>query len=123
MPAGHVAEPRVEQVPAPQFDELLVEVSLATTTDANHRGLQIVIRQPLRNSAEERQRPHMTIQKRDLILPLIRPHKRRPTERQTHAKELQSPLLPVDEHAGLAPIHLSLFSRRKHQRHIHVAGV
>jgi len=123
MPTGHVAEPRVEQVPAAQFHELRVEIPLATATDTNHRRLQIVIRQPLGHAPQGRERPHMTVQNRDLILSLIRPHERRTTERQPQAKELQRPLLTTDEHGGLAPIHLSLFTRRKHQRHIHVAGL
>ena len=45
------------------------------------------------------------------------------TERKPHAKELQHSLLTADEHRGLAPIHLSLFPRRKQQRHKHPAGL
>ena len=87
IPAGHVAEPRLKQITTPQLHELRVEIAVATPANADHRRLQIVIRQPLRNAPEELERPHMSVQKRDLILTLIRPHEHRATEREPHAKE------------------------------------
>ena len=120
IPAGHIAKPSVEQVPTAQRHELHAQIPLATPTDTHHRRLQIVIRQTPRHAVQELKRSHVSIQKRHLILPLIRPHEHRPAVRQTQTEELQRPLAAPDDDRRLAPIDLSFLSRSEHQRHKHL---
>jgi hypothetical protein len=91
----NAAEPRLVQIPTLQLLKPAVQAAILTSPHRDYRRLQVVVRQTLRDAAEILKRPHMTVQERLQIGPLIGPDERRFRVAQPHAEKLRLALYPI----------------------------
>ena len=96
------------------------QLALAADEDARDRGLEIVVRRPVRDRAEVLERAHVPVEEAHLVLPRVEPREVAARVHQPHHEHPR--LLPlagdVDEH--LEEIDLRQVARLVHQRDEHL---
>ena len=83
---------------------------------ATHRRTQIVVDQPQRHAAEVSERPHMAVEERHLVAPVVQPHERTARVRQVQQKLPHPVSHTVLLHRHLEEVHLAALAGTVHQR-------